>query len=78
MAVLQEARRQAEGRETGLRWLTPPYEYELTRLPIDILAGSESLRAQVECRAPLGEVAASWEAPLESFRKLRSRVLLYD
>ena len=30
------------------RWRDPPYEYEHTKLPIDILAGSSELREQIE------------------------------
>src|SRR5688572_24014789 len=33
-------------------WRQPPYEYEHTKLPIDILAGSDALRLQVESQTP--------------------------
>lgn len=76
-AVLQEARRQTAGREVMFRWTAPPYEYELTRLPIDIVAGTDALRAQVEGLVPLAELEASWAKPLADFRKLARPSQLY-
>jgi uncharacterized protein YbbC (DUF1343 family) len=78
VAVLREAWRQSEGKEAGLRWTAPPYEYELTRLPVDIVAGTDRLRAQVEALLPLEEIQAGWIAPVAAFRKLCAPILLYD
>ena len=39
------------------RWRDPPYEYEHTLLPIDILAGSSELREQIEAGVPAREIA---------------------
>jgi uncharacterized protein YbbC (DUF1343 family) len=58
-------------------WRQPPYEYEHTKLPIDILAGSGVLRGQVESGAPPSAIAASWRADEEAFRELRKPFLLY-
>jgi uncharacterized protein YbbC (DUF1343 family) len=58
-------------------WREPPYEYEQTQLPIDILAGSDALRRQIETGAPLSAIAASWRADEEAFRELRKPFLLY-
>jgi uncharacterized protein YbbC (DUF1343 family) len=58
-------------------WRPPPYEYEHDRLPIDILAGSETLRRQIEAGTPAGEIAAAWLPGLDAFRSVRERVLLY-
>jgi uncharacterized protein YbbC (DUF1343 family) len=58
-------------------WREPPYEYEHTRLPIDILAGSDALRRQVESGAPPAAIAASWRADEDAFRELRKPFLLY-
>lgn len=76
--LLREARRQSEGREGAFRWTAPPYEYERTRLPVDILAGTERLRAQIDALCPLGEIASSWEEGAAAFAKLRGKILLYD
>jgi uncharacterized protein YbbC (DUF1343 family) len=59
------------------RWRDPPYEYEHTLLPIDILAGSTRLREQIESGVPVRTIAASWTAGVETFTRLRERFLLY-
>ena len=59
------------------RWRDPPYEYEHTLLPIDILAGSAELREQIERGVPARDIAASWEGPVDAFKKTRERFLLY-
>jgi uncharacterized protein YbbC (DUF1343 family) len=59
------------------RWRDPPYEYEHTLLPIDILAGSSTLREQVEGGVPARDIARSWEPAVDAFKKLRDRFLLY-
>jgi uncharacterized protein YbbC (DUF1343 family) len=58
-------------------WRQPPYEYEHDKLPIDILAGSDALRTQIESDVPPSEIAASWRADEEAFRKARAPYLLY-
>jgi uncharacterized protein YbbC (DUF1343 family) len=58
-------------------WRQPPYEYELEKLPIDILAGSDVLRRQIESDLPLKEIAASWQEDEEAFGRLRRPFLLY-
>ncbi len=58
-------------------WRQPPYEYELTKLPIDILAGSDSLRHQIESNVPAREIAEGWAGAVGEFGKVRQRYLLY-
>jgi uncharacterized protein YbbC (DUF1343 family) len=58
-------------------WRQPPYEYEHEKMPIDILAGSETLRQQIESGCDPHEIAASWQQDERRFRKLRDRFLLY-
>jgi uncharacterized protein YbbC (DUF1343 family) len=58
-------------------WRPPPYEYEHDRLPIDILAGSDRLRRQIEAGMPAREIAAEWEADEQAFRATREPFLLY-
>ena len=58
-------------------WRQPPYEYEREKLPIDILAGSDVLRQQIEADAPLEDIAASWRDDEAAFRKARQPYLLY-
>jgi uncharacterized protein YbbC (DUF1343 family) len=59
------------------RWREPPYEYERTLLPIDILAGSSELRQQIEAGVPLRDIARSWESATAGFLELRKQFLLY-
>jgi uncharacterized protein YbbC (DUF1343 family) len=58
-------------------WRQPPYEYEHEKLPIDILAGSDALRLQIEAGIPLQEIAGSWRADEAAFRAARGPHLLY-
>jgi uncharacterized protein YbbC (DUF1343 family) len=58
-------------------WRDPPYEYEHTLLPIDILAGSSELRQQIEAGVPARDIARSWEPATAGFLELRKQFLLY-
>ena len=58
-------------------WRQPPYEYEHDKLPIDILAGSSTLRQQIEAGVPPTEIAEGWTADEAAFRQLRQAYLLY-
>jgi|DewCreStandDraft_1066081.scaffolds.fasta_scaffold02836_7 uncharacterized protein YbbC (DUF1343 family) len=59
-------------------WRPPPYEYVFDRLPFDILAGTDQLRAQILEDRPLREIVDSWRADLERFRELRQAYLMYE
>ena len=58
-------------------WRPPPYEYEHTKMPIDILAGSSELREQIEAGANARDIARSWTSPVDAFIRTRERFLLY-
>jgi len=58
-------------------WRQPPYEYEHTKMPIDILAGSSALREQIEAGVSVRDIAQSWTAPVDAFTRTRERYLLY-
>jgi len=58
-------------------WRAPPYEYEAERLPIDLIAGTDRLRAAIDAGAGVEEIAASWDADLAAFREAREPFLLY-
>jgi uncharacterized protein YbbC (DUF1343 family) len=58
-------------------WRQPPYEYEHEKLPIDILAGSDTLRQQVEAGLAPTAIADSWRPDEAAFRDLRRAFLLY-
>ena len=59
------------------RWKDPPYEYEYEKMPIDCLAGSSTLRDQIDAGVPAHEIAAGWKEAVDEFLKIRERVLLY-
>jgi uncharacterized protein YbbC (DUF1343 family) len=58
-------------------WRDPPYEYEQTKAPIDILFGSSRLREAVESGAPADDVAAGWASDEAAFHTIRERFLMY-
>jgi len=75
--ALIDAFRQALPNSFAL-WRQPPYEYEKEKLPIDILAGSDALRTQIDSGMAAEEIADSWRADEEAFRKARAPYLLYS
>src|SRR5208283_1030577 len=59
-------------------WKQPPYEYETEKMPIDILAGTERLRHDIEKGERLDRMEAWWREQCHSFQKnVRRRFLLY-
>ncbi len=58
-------------------WRQPPYEYEHDKMPIDILAGSDALRKQIESGVPVVEIAASWSDDEAAFGRIRRAFLMY-
>ena len=58
-------------------WRQPPYEYEHEKLPIDILAGSNALRRQIEAGEAPEDIAAGWRDDEDAFATLRAPFLLY-
>jgi uncharacterized protein YbbC (DUF1343 family) len=70
-----EARGQAPD---DFAWRTEPYEFETTRLAIDLLLGRSDLRAMLEARVTPAEMESSWLADLQAFAEERRPYLLYD
>jgi uncharacterized protein YbbC (DUF1343 family) len=73
-ALIAMFRQQDPGR---FEWRQPPYEYELEKLPFDILAGTEDLRLSIERGESPTAIAQSWQADEETFRQLREHYRLY-
>ena len=73
-ALLHQFRRVDPG---NFAWRQPPYEYEHDKLPIDILAGSSTLREQIEGGVAPKDIAASWRDDEAAFGKARQPFLLY-
>jgi uncharacterized protein YbbC (DUF1343 family) len=58
-------------------WKAPPYEYEATKLPIDILAGHARWREMLEAGRSPWHLAAEWAADEEAWLERREPFLLY-
>jgi uncharacterized protein YbbC (DUF1343 family) len=67
----------ARDESAGFAWRDPPYEYEYSRPPIDILAGSTALREALDRGVGTAEIAAGWEAGVADFMRTRADYLLY-
>jgi uncharacterized protein YbbC (DUF1343 family) len=73
VAVIDAARRAG----AGFEWRQPPYEYEYTKMPIDILYGSTDLRAGLERGTSVADLARKAEAETRAFLGIRQQFLLY-
>jgi uncharacterized protein YbbC (DUF1343 family) len=59
------------------RWKSPPYEYESVKMPIDILAGTDRLRRDIEEGGDIKDMEEWWEEERKKFEKIRRRYLIY-
>jgi len=60
------------------QWKNPPYEYETKKMPIDILAGTDLLRRDIEDGKSLKHMEEWWKGQcLEFNRKVRRKYLMY-
>jgi uncharacterized protein YbbC (DUF1343 family) len=58
-------------------WRPPPYEYEYTKPPIDILYGSAELRERLDGGGTTDDLVRHWTDQVRPFLQLRRRYLLY-
>ncbi|MEW6068318.1 MAG: DUF1343 domain-containing protein [Nitrospirota bacterium] len=59
-------------------WKQPPYEYEFKKMPIDILAGTDRLRKDIENGKSLDYMEEWWQEGCSKFkREIRKQYLLY-
>ena len=58
-------------------WKQPPYEYEEVKMPIDILAGTDRIRKDIEAWKDLDAMEKWWKAETKAFEKIRKKYLLY-
>lgn len=75
VALLRAIRAQAPD---DFAWRPPPYEYEETLEPIDILWGHAGLRDGVDSGASVDEILADVEAEISAFEASVQPYLLYD
>jgi uncharacterized protein YbbC (DUF1343 family) len=60
------------------QWRKPPYEYEKKKMPIDILAGTNKLRKDIEKGESVYRIEEWWKQQSHKFqKKVRSRYLMY-
>jgi uncharacterized protein YbbC (DUF1343 family) len=55
-------------------WKQPPYEYEEVKFPIDILAGTDRLRKDIEAWRDLKEMEMWWKEETKAFEKTRKKI----
>jgi len=61
----------------NFQYKEPPYEYEYTRLPMDLIIGDQDIRLRLEAGEPIVELEQEWAGKLAEFDKLRSDYFLY-
>lgn len=60
-------------------WKNPPYEYEVEKMPVDILAGTDRLRKEIDDGTDLARMEAWWKEQGSRFqKKVRKRFLIYE
>jgi uncharacterized protein YbbC (DUF1343 family) len=59
-------------------WKPPPYEYEPDKQPIDVIAGSPSLRAAIDAGEKAEAIASRWQPTVDEFRQLQRPFLMYE
>ena len=62
---------------SAFAWREPPYEYEDTLAPIDILYGSSELREGLARGSSAGAICRNWAEDVAPFLAMRERHLLY-
>ena len=63
--------------ELEFQWKQPPYEYELERLPIDVIAGGAWVREWAEGKRPWSEFDERERTDVAAFERERREFLLY-
>jgi uncharacterized protein YbbC (DUF1343 family) len=58
-------------------WRDPPYEYDTTKMPIDLIAGTDRLRIALDARTRADTIFDQWREEVESYRAGREPYLLY-
>ena len=56
----------------------PPYEYELEKMPIDLILGSKTLRKNLTSLENLTRLSNQWVKELENFKSISGKYHLYE
>lgn len=67
----------AEFYPNKLEWKKPPYEYDYERNPLDLIAGTNNLRFELEREKSVKKFLDLSAKELAKFRKVREKYLLY-
>ena len=59
------------------QWKSPPYEYEFSRLPIDLIIGDQSIRQRLENAESVDQIAMSWQQETDEFKEISKKYHLY-
>jgi uncharacterized protein YbbC (DUF1343 family) len=62
---------------TAFAWRPPPYEYEMVKLPIDILCGTDRMRHVIESGTSVRALVPELRRDEARFRRRRAPFLLY-
>ena len=60
------------------KWKHPPYEYEYSRLPIDLIIGDQKIRRRIEEFDEIDNIAESWQEGLDAFTNISREFYLYE
>ena len=58
-------------------YTNPPYEYEYSKLPIDLIIGDGEIRRRIEKLEKIEEIEKSWKNRLDDFIKISKKFHLY-
>ncbi len=61
----------------NFNWREPPYEFERTRKPFDILIGNTWIREMIDQMRRVAEIKRKWAGELDRFKRIRKKYLLY-
>jgi uncharacterized protein YbbC (DUF1343 family) len=59
------------------QWRNPPYEFEKTKMPFDILIGNFWIRKAIEKKESIIKIERRWQNGLIRFNKIRKKYLIY-
>ncbi len=59
-------------------WRKPPYEFEKSKMPFDILIGNAWIRKAIEKGESVASMKKHWQDDLRQFKKRRLQYLFYD
>jgi len=59
-------------------WKPPPYEYEYSRLPIDLILGSRHIRQQIEQGVTIDRIKRQWQPELMRYGQIAKKYWQYN